>query len=35
MGDKSFKNLMNAIPALASMEQTKGLLKTFYTQWGV
>ena len=34
MGDKSFKNLMNAIPALASMEQTKGLLKTFYTQWG-
>jgi long-chain acyl-CoA synthetase len=35
MGDKSFRNLMNAIPTLASMEQTKGLLKTFYTQWGV
>jgi long-chain acyl-CoA synthetase len=34
MGDKSFRNLVKAIPTLASMEQTKGLLKTFYTQWG-
>ena len=34
MGDKSFRNLAKAIPILASMEQTKGLLKTFYTQWG-
>ena len=34
MGDKSFRNLARAIPILASMEQTKGLLKTFYTQWG-
>ncbi len=34
MGDKSFRNLAGAIPALASMEQTGGLLKTFYTQWG-
>jgi non-ribosomal peptide synthetase component E (peptide arylation enzyme) len=34
MGDKSFRNLVKAIPALASMEQTGGLLRTFYTQWG-
>jgi len=34
MGDKSFRNLVGAIPSLASMEQTSGLLKTFYTQWG-
>ncbi len=34
MGDKSFKHLAKAIPTLASMEQTKGLLKTFSTQWG-
>jgi long-chain acyl-CoA synthetase len=34
MGDKSFKHVAKAIPALASMEQTKGLLKTFLTQWG-
>ncbi len=34
MGDKSFKHLAKAIPALASMEQTHGLLRTFLTQWG-
>ena len=34
MGDKSFGHLARAVPALASMEQTKGLFKTFYTQWG-
>jgi long-chain acyl-CoA synthetase len=35
MGEKSFKHLAKAIPALATMEQTKGLIKTFLTQWGV
>ncbi|HVN71138.1 MAG TPA: class I adenylate-forming enzyme family protein, partial [Desulfomonilia bacterium] len=34
MGDKSFRNLAKAIPVLATMEQTRGLLKTFSTQWG-
>ncbi|HWR68016.1 MAG TPA: AMP-binding protein, partial [Desulfomonilia bacterium] len=34
MGDKSFRSFAGAIPTLAGMEQTSGLLKTFYTQWG-
>ena len=35
MKDKSFINLAKALPALASMEQTRGLLRTFVKQWGV
>ncbi len=31
---KSFKNLMKAIPKIASMEQTQGLLKSMITQLG-
>jgi len=34
MGDKSFRSFAEAIPKLAGMEQTSGLLKTIYTQWG-
>ncbi len=34
MGNKNFRNFSRAIPMLAGMEQTSGLLKTFYTQWG-
>ena len=34
MKDKSFINLAKAIPALASMEQTRGLFKSFWKQWG-
>ncbi|MBN2298245.1 MAG: AMP-binding protein, partial [Deltaproteobacteria bacterium] len=34
MKDKSFINLARAIPKLAFMEQTRGLLKTFLKQWG-
>ncbi len=34
MGDKGFKSFARAIPVLAGMEQTSGLLKTIYTQWG-
>lgn len=34
MGDKNFRHLARAVPILASMEQTKGLLRTFLTQWG-
>ena len=34
MEDKSFINLAKALPALASMEQTRGLLRTFVKQWG-
>ncbi|MGA2781690.1 MAG: class I adenylate-forming enzyme family protein [Smithella sp.] len=32
--NKSFKNLMKAIPKIATMEQTQGLLKSIVTQWG-
>ena len=32
--NKSFKNLMKAIPQIATMEQTQGLLKSIVTQWG-
>ncbi len=34
MRDKSFINLAKAVPKLASMEQTRGLLRTFLKQWG-
>ena len=34
MGNKNFMSFARAIPVLAGMEQTSGLLKTFYTQWG-
>ncbi len=34
MGGKSFRDLARAVPSLAGMEQTSGLLKTIYTQWG-
>jgi long-chain acyl-CoA synthetase len=34
MGNKNFRNFSRAIPMLAGMEQTSGLLRTFYTQWG-
>ena len=34
MEDKSFFNLAKAIPMLASMEQTRGLFRTFLKQWG-
>lgn len=34
MKDKSFFNFAKALPALASMEQTRGLLRTFAKQWG-
>jgi long-chain acyl-CoA synthetase len=34
MKDKSFINLARAVPKLASMEQTRGLFKTFVKQWG-
>ena len=34
MKDKSFFNFAKAVPALASMEQTRGLLRTFAKQWG-
>jgi long-chain acyl-CoA synthetase len=34
MRDKSFINLARAIPKLASMEQTRGLFRTFLDQWG-
>ncbi|MDD5712752.1 MAG: AMP-binding protein, partial [Smithellaceae bacterium] len=32
--NKSFLNLMKALPKLATMEQTQGLLKSIVTQWG-
>ena len=32
--NKSFKNFMKAIPKIAGMEQTQGLLKSIVTQWG-
>ena len=32
--NKSFVNLMKAIPKIATMEQTQGLLKSIVTQWG-
>jgi long-chain acyl-CoA synthetase len=34
MGDKGFVNFIRAIPELARLEQTSGLLKTIATQWG-
>ncbi|HHO77359.1 MAG TPA: hypothetical protein ENN05_13160 [Deltaproteobacteria bacterium] len=35
MEDKSFINLARAIPKLAYMEQTGGLIQTFLKQWGL
>ena len=32
--NKSFVNLMKALPKIATMEQTQGLLKSIVTQWG-
>ena len=32
--NKSFVNLMKALPKIATMEQTRGLLKSIVTQWG-
>lgn len=34
VGDKTFMSFARAIPELAGMEQTSGLLRTIYTQWG-
>ncbi len=34
MGDKGFMNFIRAIPELARLEQTSGLLKAIATQWG-
>lgn len=34
MNGKGFSQLVKAIPTLAAMEQTKGLLRTFLKQWG-
>ena len=34
MQKKGFRQVIRALPSLASMEQTRGLLRTFFKQWG-
>ncbi|MGC9324520.1 MAG: class I adenylate-forming enzyme family protein [Desulfomonilia bacterium] len=34
MNNKSFLEIIRAIPEISSLEQTRGLLKSFTTQWG-
>ncbi len=34
MQEKGFRQVIRALPSLASMEQTRGLLRTFFKQWG-
>lgn len=34
MQEKGFAQVIRALPSLASMEQTRGLLRTFFRQWG-
>lgn len=34
MQEKGFRQVIRALPSLASMEQARGLLRTFFKQWG-